>query len=125
MNIRIRNSSNDPIYLQIKDQIKNEILNGSIQEGEMLPSIRLLAKELRVSVITTKRAYDELEQEGFLHSVQGKGSFVAPQNRELLREQYLKKVEVSLGEALDAARTAGITLNEVKDMLDLLDEERK
>lgn len=123
MNIKIRNSSDDPIYLQIKNQIKNEILNASIREGELLPSIRLLAKDLRVSVITTKRAYDELEQEGFIHSVQGKGSFVAPQNRELLREQYLKKVETNLTEALDAARTGGISLQEIKEMLDLLHAE--
>lgn len=124
MNIKIRNSSDDPIYLQIKNQIKNEILNASIREGELLPSIRLLAKDLRVSVITTKRAYDELEQEGFIHSVQGKGSFVAPQNRELLREQYLKKVETNLTEALDAARTGGISLQEIKEMLDLLYSEK-
>ncbi len=81
MNIQIKNASNEPIYLQIKKQLKDAIISGELEEDAQLPSIRFLAKELRVSVITTKRAYDELEREGFLHSVQGKGSFVAAQNR--------------------------------------------
>ena len=93
MNIIIRNSSDMPIYEQIKEQLKKQIIEGKLKEGEQLPSIRYLAKELRISVITTKRAYDELEIEGFINSVQGKGSFVAIQNQDLIREEYLKKIE--------------------------------
>lgn len=94
-----------------------------MKEGEQLPSIRLLAKELRISVITTKRAYDDLEQEGFIHSVQGKGSFVAPQNPILLREEHLKQIETRFREALELAALSGITNEELHEMLDLLQEE--
>lgn len=127
MHIVIRNASDKPIYEQvkeqIKEQIKKEILDGTLKEDEQLPSIRLLAKELRISVITTKRAYDELEQEGFIHSVQGKGSFVAPQNPELMREEHLMQIENRFREALDLAALSGITLTELQTLLTLLKEE--
>ena len=120
VNIQISNASSDPIYLQIKKQIKAAILNGQLQPGTQLPSIRFLAKELRVSVITTKRAYDELEIEGFINSVQGKGSFVAAQNPELMREEQLKKVEAYLNQALQEAYLAGLSVPELQEMLELL-----
>ncbi len=122
MNIIIKNSSDDPIYLQIKNQIKDAILNGELEAEDQLPSIRLLAKELRISVITTKRAYDELEHEGFLHSVQGKGSFVAPQNKKLMREKLLKNIESCFAEAIHYAKLAEISKDELKKILDLLEE---
>ncbi|HHX19372.1 MAG TPA: GntR family transcriptional regulator [Clostridiaceae bacterium] len=123
MNIKIKNSSNDPIYLQIKNQIRDAILNGELEVGELLPSIRLLAKELRVSVITTKRAYDELENDGFIHSVQGKGSFVAPQNTELMKERFLKKIEASIAEILRYAKLAGMSHDELIEMIRTLESE--
>ena len=122
MNIRIKNSSNDPIYLQIKNQIRDAIINGDLAAEELLPSIRVLAKELRVSVITTKRAYDELEREGYIHSVQGKGSFVAAQNKELMREKMLKKIEASLLDALRYAKLAEISKEELVQILDILED---
>lgn len=122
MNIQIKNSSKDPIYLQIKDQIKFAILNGDLVENQPLPSIRELAKELRVSVITTKRAYDDLETDGFIHSVQGKGSFVAPQNKELLKENILKKIEENLLATLDYAKIIGLSRGELIQILDNLEE---
>lgn len=120
MNIQISNASSDPIYQQIKQQIKAAILSGQLPPETRLPSIRFLAKELRVSVITTKRAYDELELEGFLHSVQGKGSFVAAQNPDLLREEQLKKVEAALNQALHEAHLAGLSMKELQEMLEIL-----
>ncbi len=123
MNIVIRNSSDKPIYEQIKEQIKNQIITGQLKGGEKLPSIRFLAKELRISVITTKRAYDELEQEGFVYSVQGKGSFVASQNEELIREQYLRKMETCLREVLHCAAILKISKNELYDMIRILEDE--
>lgn len=123
MNIQIKNASNEPIYLQIKKQIKDAIISGALDEDAQLPSIRFLAKELRVSVITTKRAYDELEREGFLHSVQGKGSFVAAQNRELMREKLLRKMESCFAEALHYADLADISRQEVHELLRLVEED--
>ncbi len=120
MNIQISNASSDPIYLQIKNQIKAAIISGKLKAEEQLPSIRFLAKELRVSVITTKRAYDELELEGFINSVQGKGSFVAGQNKEFIREEQLRKVENSLEEALKQAKIAGLTLEDLQEILEAL-----
>jgi GntR family transcriptional regulator len=122
VNIRIKNSSNDPIYLQIKNQIRDAIINGDLAAEELLPSIRVLAKEIRVSVITTKRAYDELEREGYIHSVQGKGSFVATQNRELMREKMLKKIEASLLDALRYAKLAEISKEELVNIMDILED---
>lgn len=123
MNIVISNSSQEPIYEQITRQIKNMIMRGELREGDMLPSIRSLAKELQISVITTKRAYQELENDGYIVTVQGKGSFVAAQNKELLREMCLKIVEEKLAEAVDAAKTIELTLEEMQEMLRILYEE--
>lgn len=122
MNIQIKNSSNDPIYLQIKNQIRDAIINGELEADEQLPSIRLLAKELRVSVITTKRAYDELETDGFIHSVQGKGSFVAPQNSDLVREKLLRKIEASVKEMLHYAKLAGLSHDELLEIIQTLED---
>ena len=113
MEIYLSNSGQEPIYAQITRQIKQQILSGQLHEGDALPSIRLLAKELRISVITTKRAYEDLEAEGFLVTQPGRGSFVAPQNPALLHEQHLQG-------AVDAARLGGIGYEEVAETLRLL-----
>lgn len=123
MNLIISNSSDMPIYEQITSQIKNMIMRGELIENELLPSIRSLAKELQISVITTKRAYDELEQEGYVVSVPGKGSFVAAQNRELMREARIKVVEEKLAEAAAAGRSVDLPLRDMQDMLKLFYEE--
>ena len=120
MDIILSNSSGKPIYEQITDQIKEQIMTGTLAAGDALPSMRLLAKELRISVITTKRAYEELEREGFLDNVPGKGCFVAPQNRELLREIQLRRVEEKLSQAVDEARRGGFSLEELQEMLNIL-----
>ena len=117
MNIQINNSSDDPIYLQIKNQIKVQIISGDLKVREQLPSIRFLAKELRISMLTAKRAYDELELDGFINSVQGKGNFVAAQNKELIREEYLKKIEEKLQEIVELSEIARITNDELVQML--------
>lgn len=123
MNIIISNSSGRPIYEQITSQLKQLILTGELNPHDMLPSMRLLAKELRISVITTKRAYEHLEKDGFIYTVVGKGSFVADTNRELLREEHLKRVEEYLEMAVRQARQAGISQEDVKEMLQILFEE--
>lgn len=120
MELYISNSGQEPIYAQITRQIKAKILNGELQQGDALPSIRLLAKELRISVITTKRAYEDLERDGFILTQPGRGSFVAEQNPALLREEHLKKVEDCLQGAVDAARLGGIGYDEVAETLRLL-----
>ena len=120
MDIIISNAGDTPIYDQITRQVKGLILRGELAEGEALPSMRLLAKELRISVITTKRAYEELERDGFLENVPGKGCFVAPQNRELLREAQLRKVEAALNQAVEEARKGAFPLEELHEMLDIL-----
>ena len=120
MDIIISNSSGVPIYEQIVRQVKGLILSGELPEGEALPSMRLLARDLRISVITTKRAYEELERDGFLENVPGKGCFVAPQNRELLREAQLRRVEEFLSLAVDEARKGGFTLEELTETLNIL-----
>ena len=117
MDIIISNSSGKPIYEQIADQVKEQIMAGALAAGDALPSMRLLAKELRISVITTKRAYEELERDGFLENVPGKGCFVAPQNRELLREAQLRRVEEKLTQAIEEARRGAVSLEELKEML--------
>jgi len=122
MDIIISNSSGKPIYEQITSQIKAMILNGTLREGEALPSMRLLAKELRISVITTKRAYEELERDGFIETVTGRGSFVARKNLEFVREEHLRMIEEKLQEAVDLAKTADISLPEMTEMLKLLYE---
>ena len=122
MNLFIDNKSGAPIYDQIYTQIKNEILNGNLQPDEALPSIRALARDLRISVITTKRAYAELELQGFIETVPGKGSFVAGGNLELLREERLRHIEELLVQAVDEARGANVGIPELHDMLDLIAE---
>ncbi|OUM97388.1 MAG: GntR family transcriptional regulator [Thermobacillus sp. ZCTH02-B1] len=123
MDILISNSSDKPIYEQITSQLKAMIMGGKLAPGEPLPSIRHLAKELRVSVITTKRAYEDLERDGFIETVPGKGSFVAERNLALIREEQLKAAEVRLAEAVDIAKRSGITLDELTEILKLLYEE--
>ena len=123
MDIIISNASDKPIYEQIVMQMKDLILAGDLQEGRQLPSIRALASDLRISVITTKRAYAELESQGFIETVQGKGSFVAGGNTELLREERLRHIEELLGSAVREARGAGIELQELHDMLDVMAED--
>ncbi|MBU5675228.1 GntR family transcriptional regulator [Alkaliphilus sp. MSJ-5] len=120
MRIIILNGSGQPIYDQITDQIKNLILNGELSEGEQLPSIRNLAKELQISVITTKRAYEELEREGFIETVAGKGSFVAVQDKELLREKKLQIIEEKLQSAVIEGKQLGLTIEELNEMLTIL-----
>ncbi len=120
MNINISNSSGQPIYDQITSQIKNLIITGELKEGDALPSMRLLAKELRISVITTKRAYEELEREGFIVSMTGKGSFVASKNLEFIKEEQLRSMEDHLQQAVEAATLAGVTLPEIIDLLTYL-----
>ena len=125
MQIVIDNRSGDPIYDQITRQIKAQSIGGTLLPDEALPSIRNLAKDLRISVVTTKRAYDELEREGFLYTVAGKGCFIAQKNLELVREEHLRKIETHLSEALRIAAQAGIDKNEVASMLRLLAEEEE
>ena len=120
MDIILSNASGKPIYEQISDQVKEQIMSGALSAGDALPSMRLLAKELRISVITTKRAYEELERDGFLENVPGKGCFVAPQNRELLREAQLRKVEEKLSQAVEEARKGAFPLEDLHEMLDIL-----
>ena len=120
MDIIISNSSGVPIYEQIVRQVKGLILSGELPEGEALPSMRLLARDLRISVITTKRAYEELEREGFLTTVPGKGCFVAPQNQETRREAVLCQIEEHLTRAVDAAKAGAVGLDELTEMLSTL-----
>lgn len=120
MDIILSNSSGKPIYQQIADQVKEQVCSGALAAGDALPSMRLLAKELRISVITTKRAYEELEREGFLTTVPGKGCFVAPQNPELVREDTLRRAEEHLSHAVDVAKAGGVTLAELTETLNLL-----
>ncbi|MDR3961672.1 MAG: GntR family transcriptional regulator, partial [Eggerthellaceae bacterium] len=120
--IIISNSSDKPIYEQISSQIKNAILSGELSTGQALPSIRSLASDLNVSVITTKRAYSDLETLGFIETRQGKGSFVAGGNLELLREEQLRHIESLLQKALREAETASVSLSELHDILDTLAE---
>lgn len=120
MDIIISNASGKPIYEQITSQMKNLIMAGELAEGQQLPSIRALANDLRISVITTKRAYADLEAQGFIETVQGKGSFVAGGNMELLREEHLRHIEELLAAAADEARNAGVGIQDLHDMLDLV-----
>ena len=120
MDIIISNAGDTPIYDQITRQVKGLILRGELAEGEALPSMRLLAKELRISVITTKRAYEELEREGFITTVPGRGCFVAPRNLELAREETLRRAEEHLAQAVEAARTGGVTMDELIQTLKIL-----
>ena len=124
MNLFIDNKSGAPIYDQIYTQIKNEILNGNLQPDEALPSIRALARDLRISVITTKRAYDELEKEGFIYTLPAKGCYVAPKNVELVREENLRKIEEHIDQMLKLAAACGLGKEELLEMIDFSMEER-
>lgn len=125
MNIIISNSSQEPIYEQIAKQIKSNIIKGEIGEGEMLPSIRGLAQELQISVITTKRAYEELEREGFIETVPGKGSFISSQNKELIREKKLKLMEEKIAGVIEESRDLNISVEDLIEMMKLMYEEVK
>ena len=117
MDVIISNASTQPIYEQIYTQIKAQILSGALKEGELLPSIRSLAKDLRISVITTKRAYDELEKDGYIYTVAAKGCYVAERNEQLVREEYLKQVETHMQAAVEAAGVCGITGEALRELL--------
>lgn len=123
MNIFIDNRSGTPIYDQIYQQIKSLIISGELNEDDPLPSIRSLAKDLRISVITTKRAYDELEKEGFIYTVQAKGCFVAPKNTELLREANLRKIEEHIMQIKQLASSCRLTTDDIIEMIKYSDEE--
>lgn len=123
MNIFIDNKSGTPIYDQIYSQIKSQIISGSVPEESALPSIRSLAKDLRISVVTTKRAYEELEREGFIYAVAGKGFFVAPKNMELLREQNLRAIEAHIDQIIELAASCNLNCSDLIDMLRFAMEE--
>lgn len=125
MKLIVSNVSGVPIYEQIKQQIKSAILSGELQEEESLPSLRTLAKDLKISVLTVTRAYTELEQEGFVKNVQGRGCFVMGRGSELIREQLIRKVEAGLAEAVDAAIVADLSAQELHQLLDILLEDKR
>lgn len=120
LNVIISNKSELPIYEQIKEQIRSSIIRNDIPEGEMLPSIRSLAQDLKISVITTMRAYTELEAEGFIATIQGKGCFVLPKNKEHIKEQKLKEIEQYFSEAITCGKLIDLTEKELKEMLNIL-----
>ena len=123
MNIFIDNKSGLPIYDQIYSQIKSQIISGGLREDQLLPSIRNLAKDLGISVITTRRAYDELERDGFIYTVAGKGCFVAAKNTELLREENLRQIEERLQEIRDLAAACGLSREDIIEMFSVIEEE--
>lgn len=123
MRIILKNTSGVPIYEQIKEQIKEAILSDELDEGDVLPSIRQLAKDLKISVITTTRAYTDLEQEGFIATIQGKGCYVLPKNNELVREQLLRKIEDGFTDAVNAGKTAKLSQEQLIQILELVLEE--
>jgi len=120
LNIIISNSSGQPIYDQITSQIKSKIISGELKEGDALPSMRFLAKELRISVITTKRAYEELERDGFIVSVTGKGSFVASKNIEFIKEEHLRRIERLMQNIVELSTNCNLSLDDLKEMLSLI-----
>ncbi len=122
MEIIISNTQKTAIYEQIYTQIKDQIISGTLSENTPLPSIRALAKEMRISVITTKRAYEELERDGYIYTISGKGSFVAQKNTELIREEYLRRIEEHLENALALADTIGISRDELIEMINIIKE---
>lgn len=124
MDILISNSSGVPLYEQIEEQIKSRILSGELTEGDALPSMRILAKDLKISIITTKRAYEELERDGYIYSVTGKGSFVKGINSDIVKETMLFDIQELLEGAVDKAVLGKITLEELQEMLRLLYEEK-
>ena len=123
MNIVISNKDDRPIYEQITSQMKNMILSGKLEEGSQLPSIRVLAKDLRISVITTKRAYEDLERDGFIITVAGKGSYVAENNSAVLKEEKMKQLEENVRRLIEEAYNSGISKEEVKEIFDICLEE--
>ena len=123
MEIIISNSSDKPIYEQVSSQIKNKIMNGTLEAGEMLPSMRALAKDLHISVITVQRAYADLTRDGFIETVSGKGSFVASQNKEFIQEEQLRKAEELLQQVVDIGRSHGISYEQMANILKVLYEE--
>ncbi|AMX00146.1 GntR family transcriptional regulator [Rummeliibacillus stabekisii] len=123
MQIIISNSSKEPIYEQITNQIKSAILTGELMEGSAIPSMRNLAKDLQISVITTKRAYEELEKAGFIYSIVGKGSFVSEQNLEVIKEKKLKVIEEQLSAVITNSREIGLSFDELQQLLKILYEE--
>lgn len=123
MNIIISNANNEPIYEQIIRQIKLAIISGELTEGEILPSIRNLAKDLRISVITTKRAYDELEKDGYINSVSGKGSYVAPKNTEILRETHLRQIEEYIRKIMSIAPACKLSTSDIIEMIKIISKE--
>lgn len=125
MDIIITNQSDRPIYEQIMDQIKAQIMNGELKEGDALPSMRLLAKELRISIITTKRAYEELEREGYIESYTGKGSFVKGVNHEMVKESVMFEIETMMEEMFEKAEVAKLSFEELTERWNLLYEERR
>lgn len=125
MDILISNSCGRPIYQQIYDQVKNAILSGELRAGDMLPSIRALAKDLRISVITTKRAYEELEQGGYIYTAAGKGCFVSQKSSGMVYEEHLKKIEEHMGEIARLAGASGITEGQLIEMYRVLQEENR
>lgn len=124
MQIFISNNSKESIYIQIKNQIKEKVLTGELKAGEALPSMRKLAMDLHISVITTKRAYEELEKEGFIYSIVGKGSFIAEQNEDMIKEKKLTVIEEKLLEVIVNSKEVGLSLKEIKEWITLLYEER-
>ena len=124
MNILIDNKSGAPIYDQIYSQIKCQIISGALREDDMLPSIRGLAKDLRISFITTKRAYEELEKDGFIYTLPGKGCYVAPKNVELLREENLKKIEEHIDEVVRLAASCNLSQKDIIEMVNFSLEEQ-
>ncbi|PWJ71045.1 GntR family transcriptional regulator [Ruminococcaceae bacterium R-25] len=125
MDIIISNTSGVPIYEQIEEQIKSQIMTGSLVAGEALPSMRVLAKELKISIITTKRAYEDLERDGFIESVTGKGSFVKAVNSDIVKENMMFEIQELLDKACDKAVIGKVTRDELKEMIDLLYDERQ
>lgn len=123
MDIIIANSLDKPIYMQIKEQVIDQIINEKLKPGEMLPSIRTLAKELRISVITTKRAYDELERDGYIETVVGKGTFVSGINKDIIRERQMGLLENDLSALIDKAKRMKLSKQELFDLINLLWEE--
>jgi GntR family transcriptional regulator len=123
MNVLISNSSDKPIYEQITSQMKQMIISGELEAGTLLPSMRTLAKELRISVITTKRAYEDLERDGFIYTVVGKGSFIAEKNLEFVREEQQRIVEDHLSKAVEGAKAGNISLDELIDIIRMIYEE--
>ena len=120
MDIILSNSSDEPIYAQIAPQIKALIMNGTLKSGDALPSMRMLATQLRISVITTKRAYEELERDGFIETVAGKGCFVKTQNTDFLREEHMRQIEAMMEKVCEQAKVCDLSLEDLKEMLDLM-----